>query len=193
VRGILPNMGATSKLDMPRGLLIAAVVAWALTLLTDFGAALATLLAAPLFGQSIPVEQTPAFAWFAWYYLILGLPVALTVCLVFGWPLWALLDRRGVRGSASALRTGAMFGFIVGLIANGVPLIYGLETALDENATYESSSYGFQLIKDGLPTALGWLFTALDVAVTAGVGAIAGLTAWRFAQKRDQPSALGAS
>jgi hypothetical protein len=168
---------------MPRGLLAAALVAWALTSLSDFAASITTLLAAPLFGQAIdiPARQLTSFAWL---YLAIGLPIALCVCLAFGWPLWLMLDRQGVRGQGAAIRTGAVFGLVLGLIANGVPLLYGAEVALDENASYESYSYGLQLIEDGLPTPLGWLFTAIDVAITAGIGAVAGLTAWRFAQPR---------
>jgi hypothetical protein len=176
-------MGATSKLDMPRGLLIAALVAWALTWATDMAGALMTLLAAPLFGQPvhIPLDQA---ATLTGLYLVVGLPVAITTCFALGWPLWIMLDRRGVGGRRNAALTGAVLGLALALLVQGVGVLYGWQTALDENASYNSYSYGFQLIDDGLPTPLGWLLNMLDVCVTGLVGAVAGVAAWRFAQRR---------
>jgi hypothetical protein len=176
-------MGATSKLDMPRGLLVAALIAWALSWAADMGGALITLLAAPLFGQPVrlPFGQ---LATLTWLYLVIGLPVAITICFAFGWPLWIVLDRRGVRGARNAALAGAGFGLALASLIHGVGVLYGWQTALDENASYDSYSYGFQLIADGLPTPLGWLLNAFDVCVTGLVGAAAGLGAWRFAQRR---------
>ena len=107
-------MADASSLDMPRGLLIAALLAWTLTLMTDAGGALALIVAAPLFGQPIdaPFNQL-AGMW--WAYLVVGLPVAITVCIAFGWPLWTVLDWRGVRGTRNAVRVGAGFGCDTGI------------------------------------------------------------------------------
>jgi hypothetical protein len=183
-------MGATSKLDMPRGLLIAAIVAWALTWVTDFATTLITLLAAPLFDQAIAVPWDQ-LATMTGLYAAIGLPLAITVCFAFAWPLWTILDGRGVRGARNAALTGAGFGLALATLWQGVGIFYGWQTALDENAGVNTCAYGFQLISDGLPTPLGWLLNALDAGVTALIGAAASLTAWRYAQPAS--GAAGAS
>jgi hypothetical protein len=94
-----------------------------------------------------------------------------------------VLDWRGVRGTRNAVRVGAGFGLILALLVHSVSVLFGWQTALDENTSFNSYSYGFQLIDDGLPTPLGWLLKALDVGVTGLVGAAAGYAAWRFAQR----------
>jgi hypothetical protein len=179
-------MSASSKLDMPRGLAIAAVAAWALSWLTDVGGFALLACAGPLFGRPVelPIDQ---LAGFTWMYVIVGLPVALVLCLALGWPLWIALERRGVRGARNAALTGAAFGLSLALVVQGVGLFYGAQIALDENASSETSIYGYRIIRDGLPTALGWVFNALDTLVTASIGAVAGLTAWRFAQRPTAP------
>ena len=72
-------------------------------------------------------------------------------------------------------------GLILGFALAAYIFIYGLQTMADSNASFDSWTYGYQMMADGMPTALGWGFQLLDVALTGVTGALAGLTAWTVA------------
>lgn len=161
------------------GLFAAAAVAWSLTTLTDVGwSSLQVWFAAAFLdydGYVAPPSQV--LSWVA-LYAFFGLPVALIVCLVIGLPAWGWTQRRGLVGWANALKVGAGVGLFVGVVVLALSLWSGLSTALDDSASYNSWSWGRQVIKDGMPTLLGWVFWLIDLAVTVLTGCAAGAAAW---------------
>ena len=90
-----------------------------------------------------------------------GLPLALVLCATVGLPLWKCAERRAIRSSGAAFRLGALAGTIIGLLLAAFALANGLAVRLDENFTYNTYTYGYPLARDGLPTALGWLYELL--------------------------------
>ena len=160
-----------------RALLAATVVGLALTMTTDifWPAFLAWMIE-----QVTPSAYTAPFdrvaAW-AWIYLIFGFPVALVCCLLFGSLALDKAERKGRTGYRDAALLGARTGLIFAAIVTGLVLWNGITTVLDDHRSFNSWSFGGQVINDGMPTLLGWLYQSLDIAVTVVVGAIAGLAA----------------
>jgi hypothetical protein len=119
-------------------------------------------------------------------YAIVGIPLALVVCFAIGFLAWRFAEKRGLTTRIDAIKVGAGVAFIVGTLGIALGLLASLPTALSEGSTFNSWSWGRQVIRDGLPTPLGWAFQAVDLLVTVGVGSLAGLAAWWAAGSRRE-------
>ncbi len=171
-----------SRWQKTRGLLAAAAVAWALTTLVDLGWPILRLWFATTFLQYDGYVPPPAqvVSWIE-LYAIFGLPLALIVCFAIGFPAWRFAEKRGLATRLDAVKVGAVVGFVVGLTGIILRVLAALPTALNDNSTFESWSWGRQVVRDGLPTPLGWVFTGIDLLATVGIGSVAGWVAWVIA------------
>lgn len=124
-------------------------------------------------------------------YAFFGLPVAVVFVPLVGYPIWKRAERRGQTNLRNALWAGAFVGLLLGFALAAYIFIYGLQTMANPNASFDSWTYGYQMMADGMPTALGWGFQLVDVVFTGVTGALAGLTAWTVAatmnRRRDTP------
>jgi len=164
------------------GLLAAAMVAWALTVVLD----LAPMVLAPLLDRIFGVEMPTGIDSvqlrnIVTLYAVFGLPIAVPFVLIAGFPVWKRWESRGRTHKRDAIWLGAIVGLLLGLAFAAYIFIYGLQTMAAPNASFNSWSYGYQMTADGMPTALGWTLQVLDIALTAVTGAAAGLTAWTVA------------
>jgi hypothetical protein len=177
--GVAPQL---SRWQKTRGLLAAAAVAWALTTLVDLGWPTLEVWFASTFleydGYVAPVAQV--VSWIV-LYAIFGVPLALIVCLAVGFPAWRFAESKGLATRFDAVKVGAAVAFIVGLSGIILGVLSSLPTALSDSSTFNSWSWGGQVVRDGLPTPLGWVFTAIDLLATVGIGCVAGLVAWTVA------------
>lgn len=177
--GVASHLSRGQKI---RGLLAAAAVAWALTTLVDLGWPTLEVWFASTFleydGYVPPAAQV--VSWIA-LYAIFGLPLALIVCLAVGIPAWRFAETRGLATSLDAVKVGAVVALIVGLTGIILGVLTSLPTALSDSSTFNSWSWGRQVVRDGLPTPLGWVFIAIDLLATVGIGCVAGWTAWAVA------------
>ena len=112
-------------------------------------------------------------------YAIFGIPLALVVCFAVGFPAWRFAETRARASKVDAMIVGAGTGLVVGVVGIALSFSLGLQTALDDQSSYNSWSWGRQIIRDGLPTLVGWVYWLADLAVTVLIGAAAGFTAWR--------------
>lgn len=85
--------------------------------------------------------------------------------------------RRPLRSVRNALILGAIVGALIGFALALLNFAMGFQTYLDDNSSYESWSYGYQVTRDGLPTALGWVFELPNVLYFTFAGAIGGFVA----------------
>jgi len=76
---------------------------------------------------------------------------------------------------------GALVGALIGTVWTLLGLGMGLRTYLDDNSSYNTWSYGYQVTGDGLPTLIGWAFVLLDLLNFIFAGTIGGLAARRVA------------
>jgi len=60
-----------------------------------------------------------------------------------------------------------------------ISLAFGIQTALDDTRGFSSWWWGYQVVSDGLPTTLGWLFNFISILATGMIGAVAGFAAWQ--------------
>lgn len=160
-----------------RALLAATVVGLVLTMATDV---LWPAFLAWMIEQGTASAYTAPFdrvaAW-AWIYLIFGFPVAFICCLLFGSLALNKAEHDGRTSYRDAALLGARTGLIFAAIVTGLVLLNGITTVLDDHRSFNSWSFGGQVINDGMPTLLGWLYQSFDIVVTVVVGAIAGLAA----------------
>ena len=110
-------------------------------------------------------------------YLLFGTPAALVFGLVIGLPVWKVAEDRPLRSKRSALVYGSITGSLIGLILLLLGLVAGLQTFLDDTSSYDSYSFGYQVTKDGLPTALGWLLQLKMLLFFFAAGALGGIAA----------------
>jgi hypothetical protein len=68
---------------------------------------------------------------------------------------------------------GALIGFALAIFNFAI----GLWVHFDDSWSSETSFYGYQLTRDGLPTLLGWVFELLDLLNLTLAGVIGGLVA----------------
>ncbi len=164
------------------GLLVASIVAWALTTLFDVGPIILGAAGERIMGFENLTPMNPVqLQNIVTLYAAFGLPVAVVFVPVVGYPIWKLAERRGQTKLRNALWTGGLVGLILGFALAAYIFIYGLQTMANPDASFDSWTYGYQMMADGMPTALGWGFQLLDVALTGVTGALAGLTAWTVA------------
>ena len=112
-----------------------------------------------------------------WFFALFGAPVALVMGLLVGLPVWKVAEDRPLRSKQSALVYGSIAGAVIGLILLLLGLAVGLQTFLDDRSSYNSWSYGYQVTKDGLPTALGWLIQLKTLLFYCAAGALGGFAA----------------
>jgi hypothetical protein len=165
--------------QMVLGLVSAGVVAWTLSVFCDlWWPAIEAVFRRDFLGYT---GHVPDAAWL-WtgtkIYAVFGLPIAVMVCFIFGYPMWRRMDRLGLRSTHHAIRAGADAGIIIGLIAILFQLLMGLLTALDDGSSVNSTSYGQRVIVDGLRTEFGYLLLLVDFVSTVAIGAAAGVAAW---------------
>ena len=112
-----------------------------------------------------------------WFFALFGAPIAIVMGLLIGLPVWKRAEDKPLRSMRSALIYGSIAGVSIGLIFLLLGLAFGLHTFLDDRSSYNSWSYGYQVTKDGLPTALGWLVQLKSLLFYCGAGAAGGLVA----------------
>ena len=170
------QLSRTSVISKIAGLIAAAVVAWLLTVLFD--------LAPTVLSMARPTPYSPhpdQLRNVVTLYAVFGLPVALVFVLAAGYPAWRRWERLGRTHRRDAIWLGAISGLLLGLALGGVIFLNGVQMRLDPHSSANSWSYGYQMVSDGMPTALGWAFQIFDLALTTVTGAAAGLAAWQTA------------
>ena len=135
---------------------------------------LAELLAHQFFGYE---WRDPHFFETIWFFALFGAPVTLVMGPLIGLPVWKVAEERPLRSQRSAVIYGSIAGAGIGLIFLLLGLAVGLQTFLDDRVCYNSWSYGYQVTKDGLPTALGWLVQLKTLLFYCGAGALGGIAA----------------
>lgn len=110
-------------------------------------------------------------------YFMFGAPIAMFMGLLVGLPLWRMAEQKVARSIKSALLYGSITGGCIGLIFLIFELATGLDTFLDDSSSYETWSYGYQITRDGLPTALGWLMQLKSLVFFSTAGAVGGFMA----------------
>ena len=119
-----------------------------------------------------------------WFFVLFGAPIAVVMGLLVGLPVWKVAEDRPLRSRRSALIYGSIAGGCIGLIFLFLGLAIGLHTYLDERSSYNSWSYGYQVTRDGLPTAVGWLIQFKTLLFYCASGAIGGFAARTVAVPR---------
>ncbi|MBL4896848.1 MAG: hypothetical protein JKY75_08305 [Erythrobacter sp.] len=112
-----------------------------------------------------------------WFLALFGAPIAIVMGLLVGLPVWQVAEARPLRSWRSASAYGSIAGAVIGLIFLLLGLAIGLQTFLDDRSSYNSWSYGYQVTRDGLPTALGWLIQLKTLLFYCAAGAIGGIAA----------------
>lgn len=164
-----------TTLQKVRGLLVASVVAWLLSLAAMFAsAALFEALKQAMAGGAPAIgELEDATGWTLMGAVYLGLPAAIVVVLAVGFPAMRHAEKTGATGIRDAVVTGLIAGAIIGAaVALGVVLM--------QRPTEDGS-----LLKP-----LEWAKLALDLAATLATGFLTGLSA-RLAAGRPQAPAAG--
>lgn len=169
------------------GLLAASLVAWALTVLFDLFPVAFGVLGNRLASTPDPYlpDITQLKNWIT-LYAFFGLPIAVPFVSIAGFILWNRQERRGRTSKSDAWWSGAIVGLSLGAALSGLTFLNGLQTQADPHSSFNSWNYGYQVTRDGMPTALGWLFQLFDVATTTFTGAVAGLSAWALARLVDR-------
>lgn len=168
-----------------RALLAAGFVAWTLTTVAELGPAFGVAWFAESFlaykGYVPPLSQ--GVFWLS-AFTIVGLPIALLVSFAVGSPAWDRAEAQGRTRKRDAIWAGARAGLILGLISLAFTGLIGLKTALDNNSSFNSYWFGYPTVLDGVPTVFGSILELGELVVTVGMGALAGLTAWRVGTSR---------
>jgi hypothetical protein len=118
------------------------------------------------------------------FFLLFGAPIAVFSGLLVGFPVWRMAEDRILRSNRSALIYGSLTGGCIGLMFLVLELAIGLNTFLDDRSSYDSWSYGYQLTRDGMPTALGWLAELKTLVFFFAAGAVGGFVARTVAIRR---------
>lgn len=114
-------------------------------------------------------------------FTLFGFPVAITLGLLLGLPLWKFADSRGAHSRKHAASYGAGIGLAMGLIMLGWKIANGLRIYLDDSADYNTYGLGYLITKDGMPTAIGWALEFLTLLFFIVAGGLAGIVARRAA------------
>ncbi|OYX55593.1 MAG: hypothetical protein B7Y86_13130 [Brevundimonas subvibrioides] len=173
---------STSPSSKVAGLLMASIVAWALTTLFDIGPIILGAAGERIMGFENLTPMDPVqLRNIVTLYAFFGLPVAVVFVPLVGYPIWKRAERHGQTTLRNALWAGGLVGLILGFALAAYIFIYGLQTMANPNASFDSWTYGYQTMDDGMPTVLGWSFQLMDVVFTGVTGALAGLAAWTVA------------
>lgn len=159
------------------GLFITSLVAWLGSFCILFLVPqLEFMLTAPLLGREYSWDIHPQ-AMRTWVYLsaIIGLPIAIIVTIVIGFPLWKISEESGDLSFSRAIYVGAVAGTIVG----AAPLLLGQLLAtysgLFEDGSYSRTwMYGYKLSVNGRLSPLGWALAIKDVLYTILLGMVCG-------------------
>ncbi len=169
-----PHQPLTTK-RMLLGLTAAAAAGLAALIGITFASNLLQLAVATLVSNE--EWRTPPVFQGVLLYAVLGFPLSLIFSVAIGLPVWKRAESRPLRSSGDAIALGANVGATIGLLLLTFSLVMGLRTYFDDNSSYNSWSWGYQVTKDGLPTLFGWLFKLLDVLYFILAGAAGGLAA----------------
>jgi len=100
-----------------------------------------------------------------------------------GGPAWLLLHNLGWRGWPEAIAVGILLTFAASLcLQSGWPL------PPPTKSTYSADDSGGPLIINNIVTAHGWTIFVQQSMQLSIVGGIVGLTIWRIAYRRKQPT-----
>jgi hypothetical protein len=112
---------------------------------------------------------------------LFGIPLALTLGILVGFPAVTFANRLGRNRYVDALMFGAATGLLIGAVMLAYDLFQGLGDYLDDTV---HGSYGDghgNLMDNGMPTARGWLYWFGYFIQLAIVGALVGATVrWRL-------------
>jgi len=164
------------------GLSGAALIAWAaLTTIDLVGPFIERLIAYNIFDFEAEWPKWQKTLNHLYIYALFGIPISLIVSISLGMPIWSIAERHGLHKHAHAMKVGILVGLLIGTGGILLSTALGLRTALDDASTYNAYRWGWQVIRDGLPTMLGWTLQFLDLLLKGTVGAIAGMMAWSIA------------
>lgn len=151
-----------TSIQKVRGLLVASVVAWLLSLAAMYGSSQAFEIVERGMAGGEPrlVPLDSAIGWTLAGALNLGLPAALVIVLAFGFPGMSHAERTGAAG----FRDAAVFGVIVGAIVGVVVAIFVATTNRYNAAPLEWAKLGV----DVLLTMVTGLATGLSARLAAG-------------------------
>ena len=178
-------MNEVEPLSMPRmvvGLIAAAVVGCIVYSSLEAVSALLGEVIATLFFDF--VWKDTQFWEMLGIYVSFGTPVAIVACLLIGLPVWMYADSMPLRSRRSSLKIGAGVGVAIGLLFLAFNIVMGVQTYLDDSASFNAWRFGYQVIRDGMPTAIGWLYKLQTLVFFTIAGGLAGLAARRVALPR---------
>lgn len=164
-----------------RGLFAAAITAWAMI------AVMPSLF-------FVIVTLTTGTSRAAWFYVtqmvhllevvtIVGLPLALIVCVAVGYPVWRVASARGLARRRDAIIIGALVGAVVCLLLTAAShiatyTIGHIYSVGGRPSTLNEWSNGVQVVKNNLPTWAAILDDLYRTLFFAAAGAVSGLAAW---------------
>lgn len=157
-----------------RGLLVASVVAWLLSLAAMYGSAQLFAFAESMIlgGQPRMADLDNAIGWTLMGAVYLGLPAAIVVVLVFGFPVMNHAEKTG----ATTFRAAAISGLVAGAII-------GAAVALGVVMMQRPDASG------ALLNPLEWAKLGVDFLATMATGLFTGLSA-RLASGRPKAPAV---
>ncbi|MGB3722111.1 MAG: hypothetical protein WA979_04745 [Pacificimonas sp.] len=124
-------------------------------------------------------EAKPSLLTHVLFYTVFGLPLAIFTCLLIGFPVWAISERRGLSSKRDAIKVGAVFGAILCFVVMFIQRLMGLREYLDDSFRSQWGGGAYIVSIDGLLTPYGWFLEIIDVAVFLCAGALAGYAAWK--------------
>lgn len=163
-----------------RGLITASLVAWLGSFCLMFLVPqLEYMLVSPLLGREYNWDIHPqTFMSWVSISIVIGLPLAVIVTFVLGFPLWKITERGRQLGYTKALMMGSIAGAIIGFVPTVVlQLITLLSTSVNDNFSSGTWTYGYRLSRDGLLTSLGWALAAKNAFYTVMLGGLTGIVA----------------
>jgi hypothetical protein len=170
------NGARASRARLGVALALGGLVAWVGVVATDIWWPFleAQLRRGEYEGDAPPLGQALGLTY---VYALFGLPVAVLFCVLVGWPLFRGAERRNVRSVLSAVNTGAIVGGVTALAATLFSEISGRVMA-SRGSTFNSWSYGSQIVKDNVLTAHGWVMQVYDIVGTIMIGSAVGAIIW---------------
>jgi hypothetical protein len=162
------------------GLIVAALFGWFGNTAIDFGVPQLELWLSRVNGakdSALPsVEQLKSILSL---YAIVGIPFAIAVTLLVGFPMWRGMEARGQTSMNDCVKVGAKAGFGIWLVGFVFSLIFGIGAAIDPNSSYGHSQWGLETVVDGVPTLFGLFLQSLRSVSCTLIGAVSGYLAWR--------------
>lgn len=161
-----PNDTALRPVQKLTGLCAAAIVSWAMINFIIIGPSFLK----ELFGKGTAWRALETLADYGYWAIVVGLPLSFFVCVVFGYPVWLLVEWLGMRSVVHA----AMCGTIVGAAIIFSFFISELNS-IDPSSSYYENGQG--LVVNGIPTEHWWRARINSIFAMAVVGATSGIVA----------------